>query len=469
MKKLYVIQRGLALMIIIMLMLPVGLQAQDLGAPDTAVRFSTEELTQMLAPIALYPDTLIAQILMASTYPLELVEAERWLRANKGLTGDALDNALQGKTWDPSIKSLCHYPDVLFAMSDKLDQTRKLGDAYLAQPDDVMAMVQELRRRANEQGTLKTTKEQNVVIEREIISIEPADPEVIYVPVYDPYYVYGSWWYPAYYPWYWYYPPGLGITGGYIWWGSPFFIGFGLFSWCWFDWHDRHIYVDYDRARNFHRRHDGDYGKYKWRHNPEHRRGVAYRDKRTSERFGQQPAQRRKIDSQMRGYPSREDSRQRTTAPGTRTDRERSRERIEQRGTITPGTTTDRERSRERIEQRGTTAPPSARTDRQRMQRTPRTETPFRGVGEGSFERKAGERGGQSLRSGGMRQPDVNIQQRQGGGGSMQPQRGGGSYRSAPQQQGGGGSRGGGQSGGSRGGGQSGGSRSGGQGGGSRR
>ena len=459
-----IILRFLSLILVVMLILPAGIPAQDAGGPDPADRFSTEELTQMLAPIALYPDTLIAQILMASTYPLELVEAERWLRANKGLTGDALDNALQGKTWDPSIKSLCHYPDVLFAMSDKLDQTRKLGDAYLAQPDDVMAMVQELRRRANEQGNLKTTKEQNVVIEREIISIEPADPEVVYVPVYDPYYVYGSWWYPAYYPWYWYYPPGLGITGGYIWWGSPFFIGFGLFSWCWFDWYDHHIYVDYDRARHFHRHHDGDHdgGKRQWQHDPGHRKGVAYRDRRTSERFGQQP-QRRRSDSQVRGYPSRED-RQRTTAPGATTDRERSRERIEQRGTTAPGTTTDRQRSRERIEQRGTTAPPSTRTDRERVRSTPRRETPFRGVGEGSFERRAGERGIESRRSGEMRRPDTgiqrqggSIQQRPAGGGGMQQERGGSRGSVQPGRGQSGSPRGGGgQSGGQRGGGQGG-------------
>lgn len=455
--------RFLSLILVVMLILPAGIPAQDAGVPDPADRFSKEELAQMLAPIALYPDTLIAQILMAATYPLEVVEAERWLRANTGLTGDALDNALLTKTWDPSIKSLCHYPDVLFAMSDKLDQTRKLGDAYLVQQEDVMAMVQELRHKADEQGNLKTTKEQKVVVEREIIMIEPADPEVVYVPVYDPVYVYGPWWYPAYPPWYWYYPPGLVITGGSIWWGPPFFIGFGLFSWCWFDWHDHHINVDYYRTRHFHKHRDGDWdrdsGKRRWEHNPDHRRGVAYRDRRTSERFGQQPAQRRRSDSQVRGYPSRED-RQRTIAPGATTDREMSRERIEQQRTIAPGTKTDRERSQGRIGQRDTTAPPSVRTDRERVRSTPRRETPFRGVGEGSFERRAGERGIESRRSGEMRRPDTgiqrqggSIQQRPAGGGGMQQERGGsrGSVQPGRGQsgspRGGGGQRGGGQGG----------------------
>ncbi len=435
MKKIRTMLRGLVLMLIVMIMLPGGLGAQDSGEPVPDDKFSSEELAQMLAPIALYPDSLLAQILMAATYPLEVVEAERWIRQNKDLRGDALDNALQEKTWDPSVKSLCHYPDVLFAMSDRLDQTRTMGDAYLTQQDDVMTTVQELRRRAEEQGNLKTTKEQKVIVEQEVIRIEPADPDVVYLPVYNPVYVYGPWWYPAYPPWYWYYPPGIVVSGGFITFGSPFFIGFDLFSWSWFDWHHHHIFVDFNRTRHFHRRHDRDFGKHQWQHDPVHRHGVAYRDRRTSERFGQQPAQRRRPDSQVRGYPSLGD-RQRT---------------------ITPGTTTDRQRSRERIEQRGTTAQPSMRTKGQRVQGAPRTETPFRGVGEGSFERRAGKRGGQSLRSQEMRRPTANIQQRQGGGGGVQQQRGG--SRGNVSQQGGG----------ARGSGQSGGARSGGQGGGARR
>ncbi|MDH4233025.1 MAG: DUF3300 domain-containing protein, partial [Nitrospirota bacterium] len=162
MRAVQMILSGLALMIIAMLMLPPATAAQDPGQPEQDGRFKKEELVQMLAPIALYPDSVIAQMLMASTYPLEIVEAERWLRQNKELKGDALDNALKEKTWDPSVKSLCHLPDVLFAMSEKLDQTRKLGDAFLIQQDEVMAAIQELRRKADEQGNLKTTGEQKV-------------------------------------------------------------------------------------------------------------------------------------------------------------------------------------------------------------------------------------------------------------------------------------------------------------------
>jgi hypothetical protein len=189
MKAATIIMRAFAWMIIAMFVITTEIPAQDAGETEEAYRFKKEELTQMLAPIALYPDSLIAQILMASTYPLEVVEAERWLRQNKELKGNALDEALKEKTWDPSVKSLCHFPDVLFAMSNKLDQTRKLGDAFLGQEDEVMATIQDLRLKAQEQGNLKTTEEQKVIVEREIVRIEPAYPEVVYVPVYDPMYM----------------------------------------------------------------------------------------------------------------------------------------------------------------------------------------------------------------------------------------------------------------------------------------
>src|SRR4030042_38634 len=173
-----IIIRGLAWIIIAMLVIPPGTLAQDAGEPEQTDWFKKEELMQMLAPIALYPDSLIAQILVASTYPLEIVEAERWLGQNKELKGDALDEHLKEKTWDPSVKSLCHFPDVLFSMSNKLDQTRKRGEAFLSQEDDVMATIQELRLKAQEQGNLKTTEEQKVIVEREVIRIEPAETQV---------------------------------------------------------------------------------------------------------------------------------------------------------------------------------------------------------------------------------------------------------------------------------------------------
>jgi hypothetical protein len=413
-----IIMRGLAWVIITLLVIPPGIPAQDSGQTEQTDKFGQEELTQMLAPIALYPDSLIAQILIASTYPLEIVEAERWMRRNTGLKGEGLDAALREQDWDPSVASLCHVPDVLFALSDKLDQTRKLGDAYLAQPEDVMATIQHLRRKAEEQGNLASTSEQTVINEAGDIRIEPADPQVVYVPLYDPLYVYGPWWYPAYPPYYWYYPPGVIITGGFITFGLPFFIGFNLFSWCWFDWPSRHIYVDYDHARHFHRhsRIDQEFGRHFWQHDPTHRRGVAYRDRRTNERFEPRPLQRSATGPEIRGYPARTFERQ-TVEPSRSTGDRRER--------TAAGVRTGPDRSRGTFQRReGTTSPP-IRTRPHRMQGTRVQDTPFRGVGNGSFERRASKRGSISRQSeralqnrGAARQGGETGRQSRGGGAS---------------------------------------------------
>jgi len=254
-------------------------------AQDEEALFSREELTQMLAPIALYPDSLIAQILMAATYPLDVVEAERWLRGNSNLTGDDLYDALRDQPWDPSVKSLCNFPDVLFAMSEKLDQTRRLGEAFLRQEQEVMDTIQELRWKARDYGTLSSTGEQKVIVEREIIRIEPASPRVVYVPVYDPYYVYGPWWYPAYPPYYWYYPPRPYASRISIYFGPRVFFATGLFSWVWFDWYVHRIHIEAPVVYRFHRypaRPPQD--RYQWRHDPKHRRSLDLRERKSPER-----------------------------------------------------------------------------------------------------------------------------------------------------------------------------------------
>ncbi|MCG2722694.1 MAG: DUF3300 domain-containing protein [Thermodesulfovibrionales bacterium] len=388
MKTARIIMATLAWIITAMLMIPRGLPAQDSGALEQTEKFSKEELSQMLAPIALYPDSLIAQILMASTYPIEVVEAERWLHQNKGLKGDSLDNALQLKPWDPSVKSLCHFPDILFAMSDKLDQTRKLGDAFLVQEDEVMYVIQELRGKARDQGNLKTTAEQQVIVEREIVRIEPVDSRVIYVPVYDPLSVYGPWWYPAYPPYYWYYPPGYIITGGYISYGPPIFIGIGFWSWTWFDWHVHHIYIDDHKTKRFHRHRDRrDSGTVFWRHDPRHRRGVAYRDRRTSERFGAKPKASgiSPASQEIRGYPPKSYRKKASEPP------------------------------RRPVEVRKGTPAPIVRTEPKRIQQTPMRDTPFRGIDNGNFERRAGERGGESRRSMETIRPGSRVRQQDDG------------------------------------------------------
>jgi len=300
--------RSMAFYVILLVALPMPVMAQEYADQTDQQeaqekRFSPEELAQLLAPIALYPDELVSQVLMASTYPLEIVAADRWVEKNKELKGDALAKALEEQDWDPSVKSLVNFPTVLTMMSQKLEITSKLGDAFLAQEDDVMATIQMLRKKAVAAGNLKTSSEQKVSVEQEAVIIEPATPEVVYVPAYDPLYVYGPWFYPAYppYPYYYYPPPAYGYYG----FGGFFSIGFAWgYAWGGCNWHSRTVFVDVHRQRHIHnrfinhnryasyydrRRVTGSAGRGGWWHNPTHRRGVAYRDVRTAERFGQSP------------------------------------------------------------------------------------------------------------------------------------------------------------------------------------
>ncbi|MBI5897000.1 MAG: DUF3300 domain-containing protein [Desulfobacterales bacterium] len=265
------------------------------GYAETAEKslFKPEELEQIVAPIALYPDPLLAQVLMASTYPLEVVQAERWQKQNKELKGDGLKAALDKQPWDASVKSLVNFPDVLSMLSDKLDWTQKLGDAFLAQQKEVMDTVQTLRKKAEAEGNLESTKEQTVTVQEEKIAIEPADPQVVYVPVYNPTVVYGVWPYPAYPPYYYYppayvYPPGgLFISFGV---GMAMGAAWGHYAHGGCNWHSGDIDIDINRNTNINRGGDrvthnsGGQGQ-KWQHNPEHRQGVAYRDQATGQKY----------------------------------------------------------------------------------------------------------------------------------------------------------------------------------------
>jgi len=164
----------------------------EAAAPAEQPVFSQEQIEQMVAPIALYPDALLAQVLMSATYPLEIVQASRWLKKNPDLKDEALDTALREEPWDPSVKTLVMFPDVLKRMNDNLDWTQDLGDAFLAQESDVMDAAQRLRNAAQQTGALKDTPQQKVVVENETIIVETADPQVVYVPTYDPAQVYGT-------------------------------------------------------------------------------------------------------------------------------------------------------------------------------------------------------------------------------------------------------------------------------------
>jgi Protein of unknown function (DUF3300) len=267
------------------------------------------ELDQLVAPIALYPDALLAQVLMASTYPLEVVQADRFAKAKASLKGDKLNAALAKEDWDDSVKSLVATPTVLAMMNDDLDWTEKLGDAVLAQQADVMDAIQRLRARAEDNGKLATTKEQTVTVtkeaDKEVIVIEPASPETVYVPYYEPAVVYGAWPYPAYPPYY--FPPAPGwIVGGAIAsgiaWGAGFAIGNAI--WDGFDWGHGNIRVDIDKTVNINKhvdRHDVKRGD--WHHDSHHRRGVSYKNKDVRNKYAKGPAKGgdRKLDYRGRG------------------------------------------------------------------------------------------------------------------------------------------------------------------------
>ncbi|UWE14505.1 DUF3300 domain-containing protein [Herbaspirillum huttiense] len=185
--------------------LPV--QAQTAYAPPPAPVYTQQQLDQMLAPVALYPDSLLAQVLMASTYPLEVVQAQRFVEARPGLQGDGLARAVAPMPWDPSVKALVQFPSVLAMLNDRLDWTQQLGQAFLAQQPSVMDTVQNLRERARIAGTLESSPQQRVVVQDEVIEIVPVNPQVVYVPYYNPTVVYGSWWWPSAPPVVWAPPP----------------------------------------------------------------------------------------------------------------------------------------------------------------------------------------------------------------------------------------------------------------------
>jgi len=244
--------------------------------------FSQQDLDQILAPVALHPDDLLAQILMASTYPLEVVQAARWVQANPKVTGKALEDALAKQPWDPAVKSLTAVPQVLQQMNDNLEWMQKLGDAFLAQQQDVMTTVQALRAKAAASGNLKTTPEQvvktEVVETKTVYVIESSKPEVVYVPAYDPAVVYGGWAYPAYPPYYMYppgyaYAPGLHFAAGVV-------VGAAIWGNC--NWGGNNVNVNVNRYNNFNKT---NINNGNWNHSAQHRQGVPYGDKGVADKY----------------------------------------------------------------------------------------------------------------------------------------------------------------------------------------
>ncbi len=303
---------------------------QASGDQQSSQLLDAAQLDQLVAPIALYPDPLLAQVLIASTYPLEVVQADRWLQQNKDLKGDALDKALAGQSWDNSIKSLVEVPDVLDMMNKDLDWTSKLGDAVLAQQADVMNAVQHLRAIAKENGKLESNEQQTVKVTQnvnvtqapaaspapsaaqapaqaapqQVIVIEPTNPDTVYVPYYQPSVVYGAWPYPDYPPYYFAPPPGY-IFGGALATGLAWSAGFAIGNAIWgdgFDWHGGDIHVNVNQ--NFNRNvnvNKNNVDIQNWHHDSDHRLGVNYDNADVRNKFSQGDLANKKGDLGGRG------------------------------------------------------------------------------------------------------------------------------------------------------------------------
>jgi hypothetical protein len=238
------VQRSMALLLswcLILVSVPEGFafQAGELPSPPQAAKQSPEQLQQLVAPIALYPDALVAQVLAAATYPEQIVEAGKWMEKHKNLQGEKLAKEVNKESWDPGVKALTQFPAVLANMNQNLAWTSELGDAWVNQAQDLNQAIQTMRQRAQQVGNLKTTPQQTVNTSGSTIVIQPASPEVVYVPQYDPWLVYGDPLavFPGWYPY-----PGLFWDGPGIGWGLGFGIGFFAgFGWGWnhwgYDWH----------------------------------------------------------------------------------------------------------------------------------------------------------------------------------------------------------------------------------------
>lgn len=366
--------------------------AADIPGPGTAgkaadqeeeIAFSQAELDQMLAPIALYPDSLLAQILVAATYPLEVVAAHRWSEANPELEGQEAVEAVAEKEWDPSVKALVAFPNLLARMDEDLEWTQRLGDAFLVQEEEVLGTIQALRKRADEAGNLTSLDHLDVRREREVIYLQPANPRVVYVPYYRSTVVYGDWWWSSHPPVYWgppvssyavYYSGGTRFV-----WSRGYRVAPSYFHrTC--DWPRRQIVV----VREHHHHHDTRFrtgsgfvshdGVQRWRHEPAHRRGVSYRSEALKHRYGRwtasrvvdtpivEPTQRDEYDRRSRGWRNHSRS-------GTRTrEMLASEERISsgaRRHTNSRNPHEDRERTRVRV-----TPPPVIHRERRDQDRS---------------------------------------------------------------------------------------------------
>nr|WP_180203347.1 DUF3300 domain-containing protein [Pseudomonas sp. SbOxS1]NYU03017.1 DUF3300 domain-containing protein [Pseudomonas sp. SbOxS1] len=336
---------------------PANTAAATVPAKDPV--FTQEQLDQMLAPIALYPDPLLAQLLMASTYPGEVAEAVTWSKAHPDAKGDDAVKQVANQPWDPSVQALVAFPQLLATLGQDPVWVQRLGDAFLAQPDDLMNAVQRLRRQAQAAGNLQSNQYQNVTIQNaapapapattttteapapasssSTIIIQPADPQVVYVPTYNPTTTYGTWAYPAsppaYYP-----PPPAYYPGQALMAGLAFGTGVAIVGALWgeCDWGNNDVDIDVNRYNNINANNRITNNQNKWQHNAAHRNGVPYRDNRSREQFGRQ------LDGASQRQAYRGDNAQRAQA------RDRARSSMDRHGIERPATSNLEARDRAR-------------------------------------------------------------------------------------------------------------------------
>ncbi len=301
--------RAAALVVVSLVAASPHAAAQDSISAVSSSQFTTEHIEEIVGPIALYPDSLLTQILMASTYPLEVVKAARWLKDLKGISGDPLNTALQGHDWDISVKSLCNFPDILQRMSDNLDWTQDMGNAFLGQKEAVLDAVQRLRGKAKAAGNLATTPQQTVTeTESGIFAIQPTDPSTVYVPAYYPSAVYGLMYpvplYPALYrPW----PSTMPVYG----YGGAVAAGSCLYGTCKWGWGHSEVNVNVNTYNNYNRYTNvnattiaaaSGANVAAWNHDPAHRGGVNYANAAVAAQYRGNNASGSVAQSQARGY-----------------------------------------------------------------------------------------------------------------------------------------------------------------------
>lgn len=357
----------------------VSSQAQTVAAATTAAGaavttpakeavFTQEQLDQMLAPVALYPDPLLAQILMAATYPGEVAEAAAWSKAHPDAKGDEAVKQVASQAWDPSVQALVAFPQFLVTLGQDPAWVQRLGDAFLAQPEDVMTGVQRLRRQAQAAGNLSSNQYQTVTVQAapapaqsptptnssSTIIIQPADPQVVYVPAYNPSTSYGTWAYPAsppvYYP-----PPPAYYPGQALVAGLAFGAGVAIVASLWgdCDWNNNDVDIDVNRYNSINVNNRISNDQNKWQHNAVHRDGVPYRDNRSREQYGRQ------LDGAAQREAYRGDSAERAQA------RDRARSSMDRHGIEQPATSNRQARDQVRAAQSAPTASHrSAGTDR---------------------------------------------------------------------------------------------------------